>query len=97
MYDTISQGYESHTENTVCGCHQSDCLTCSHTYTRAHYINPCTHMHATTVWTHIIKITAPEHLLHISPMGEGVAVLGEELDCLRVQAEVLGSPRKLLK
>ena len=54
-------------------------------------------MHAITVWTHILKITAPEHLLHVSPVGEGVAVLGEELEGLRVQAEVLGSPRKLLK
>ena len=54
-------------------------------------------MHVITVWTHILKITAPEHLLHISLVGEGVAVLGEELDGLRIQAEVLGSPRKLLK
>lgn len=50
-----------------------------------------------TVSTHIFKSTAPEELLHVSPVGEGVPVLGEELQDLRVEAEVMGSPRELLK
>ena len=44
MYYTISQGYESHTENTVWGCQQSDCLTCWHTHSCTLF-NPV-HTHA---------------------------------------------------